>query len=77
MNTYYKKENIQLNVQTKNIFIKKQGLKTFSILLHNDFKKDRIVHQQQQQPQPLSTITRVPLLRNQFNRIPKQTSNRS
>ena len=63
LNTYYKKQNIQLNVQTKNIFIKKQGLKTFSILLHNDFKKDRIVHQQQQQ-QPLSTITRVPLLRN-------------
>ena len=62
LNTYYKKQNIQLNVQTKNIFIKKQGLKTFSILLHNDFKKDRIVHQQQQQP--LSTITRVPLLRN-------------
>ena len=29
--------------------LKKQGLKTFSILLHNDFKKDRIVHQQQQQ----------------------------
>ena len=65
LNTYYKKQNIQLNVQTKNIFIKKQGLKTFSILLHNDFKKDRIVQQQQQQQQqPLSTITRVPLLRN-------------
>lgn len=32
LNTYYKKQNIQLNVQTKNIFIKKQGLKTLQII---------------------------------------------